>query len=155
MDGLLNELSGLSSNISEFSGQHPLKTLAIGGAIVGGVVGSALVVKKIKKRITSHKKKIRKHTTKCRPCRVSKRKRKGRKLKFGSKAYRKKYLSGRKKKKISPKYARTAGKRRDTSTRRIRMTSKGQPYIILSNGRARFIKKSSARRDRKLKGGKY
>jgi len=50
---------------------------------------------------------------------------------------------------------RTAGKRRDTSTRRIRHTKNGQPYIILRSGKARFIKKRSARSSRKRKGGRY
>lgn len=53
------------------------------------------------------------------------------------------------------KYARTAGKRKDTSTRRIRMTKSGQPYIILKSGKARFISKRSARLSRKRKGGRY
>lgn len=51
--------------------------------------------------------------------------------------------------------ARTAGKRKDTSTRRIRMTKNGQPYVILKSGKARFIKKSSCRRSKKVKGGRY
>ena len=49
----------------------------------------------------------------------------------------------------------TAGKGKDTSTRRIRYTKKGQPYIIKSDGKARFIKKSSARLSHKRKGGRY
>lgn len=49
----------------------------------------------------------------------------------------------------------TAGKGKDTSTRRIRFTKNNQPYIILKSGKARFIKKSSVRRSRRLKGGKY
>jgi len=53
------------------------------------------------------------------------------------------------------KYARTAGKRRDTSTRRIRMTKNGQPYVILKSGKARFISKASARASRRRKGGRY
>jgi len=53
------------------------------------------------------------------------------------------------------KYARTAGKRKDTSKRRIRMTKTGQPYVILASGKARFIKKTSARLSRKRKGGRY
>ena len=40
-------------------------------------------------------------------------------------------------------------------TKRIHMTKKGQPYIILASGKARFIKKSSASRMKKLKGGRY
>jgi hypothetical protein len=58
-------------------------------------------------------------------------------------------------KKKNYKYARTAGKRRDTSTRRIRMTKFGQPYVILKSGKARFISKRSARLSRKRKGGRY
>jgi hypothetical protein len=50
---------------------------------------------------------------------------------------------------------RTAGKRRDTSHRRIRYTKKGQPYVILGSGKARFIKKTGARRSHRKKGGRY
>lgn len=60
-----------------------------------------------------------------------------------------------KKRKPKPKYARTAGKARDRSTRRIRMTKNGQPYIILKSGKARFISKKSAAASRKRKGGRY
>jgi len=67
----------------------------------------------------------------------------------------KKRKSSRRKSRRKVKYARTAGKRKDTSHKRIRMTKTGQPYIILPSGKARFISKSSARRSRKLKGGRY
>lgn len=49
----------------------------------------------------------------------------------------------------------TAGKRKDTSTRRIRYTKNNQPYVILRSGKARFISKRSARLSRKRKGGTY
>ena len=49
----------------------------------------------------------------------------------------------------------TAGKRRDTSHRRIRQTKTGQPYIILASGKARFISKKSARISRRRRGGRY
>lgn len=49
----------------------------------------------------------------------------------------------------------TAGKGKDRSTKRIRFTKTGQPYVIMSSGKARFIKKSSARNSRKRKGGRY
>jgi len=49
----------------------------------------------------------------------------------------------------------TAGKRKDYSRRRIRYTSKGQPYVIGKGGRARFIKRSSAKRSHKQSGGRY
>ncbi len=117
------------------------------GTIGAGVIGAGAVA------VNRVRRKRKKTKTVCK--RVVTRKRKtGRKLKFGSKAWRKKYIK-KKPKKRPIKYARTAGKRKDRSTRRIRMTKNGQPYIILANGRARFIKKSSARRSRKLKGGRY
>lgn len=40
-----------------------------------------------------------------------------------------------------------------TRSKKIKMTKKGQPYVILANGRARFIKKSRASSMRKRKGG--
>jgi hypothetical protein len=49
----------------------------------------------------------------------------------------------------------TAGKRRDTSRRRIRYTKNNQPYVILASGKARFISKKSTRISRKRKGGRY
>jgi hypothetical protein len=49
----------------------------------------------------------------------------------------------------------TAGKRKDRSHRRIRQTKNGQPYVILANGRARFISKKSAKASRSRSGGRY
>jgi Flp pilus assembly protein TadB len=118
----------LGDSIGAFVSEKPIATAVIGaGAVGAGVLGAAAVVKSRRKT----KKKTKKSTTK--------RKRK----------------KTTKKKKRNYKYARTAGKRKDTSTRRIRMTKNGQPYVILKSGKARFIKKSSARRSRKLKGGRY
>lgn len=71
------------------------------------------------------------------------------------KSSRTKRSKARKSSKRKYKYARTAGKRKDTSTRRIRMTKNGQPYVILKSGKARFISKASARASRKKKGGRY
>jgi len=53
------------------------------------------------------------------------------------------------------KYPYTAGKRKDTSRRRIRFAKNGQPYVIMANGRTRFISKKSAKSSRKRKGGRY
>lgn len=50
---------------------------------------------------------------------------------------------------------RTAGKGRDTSRKRIRYTKKGQPYVIMASGKARFIKKRNAKFSHKRKGGRY
>jgi len=109
------------------------QALAVGGAgaagiVVGGIVGYAAA-----KRSSSTKK---------------------RKSRAKSKSVRKRSSTYKKKRK-SPKYARTAGKRKDTSHRRIRMTKNGQPYIIMASGKARFISKKSARLSRKRKGGRY
>lgn len=61
----------------------------------------------------------------------------------------------RRSKKRTRRTPRTAGKRKDTSHKRIRYTKRGQPYIIMSNGRARFIKHKSAKTSHKKRGGKY
>lgn len=42
---------------------------------------------------------------------------------------------------------------RNASSKKIFLTKNGQPYIKLKSGKARFIKKSSARLRRKRKGG--
>ena len=110
---------------------------AIAGLGVGALVGAAV------SRNSSKRKKRSKHKVSRKRSSTNRR----RKLKFGSKAYRKRYLKQRK--------PHTAGKRKDTSHRRIRFTKNNQPYIIMGNGRARFIKKSSVKRSRKLKGGRY
>ena len=148
------------SNIGGFVEGLSTPQIALGTAGVGVVVGSGAVgiVSAVRKKVTKKRKKVTK----------KKKKTKKRKLKFGSKAYRKKYLKKgrrrrtplqkRRRKIISRKgrqtpYTARGGK--DRSTRRIRHTKHGQPYIILRSGKARFIKKSSAKRSRKMKGGRY
>ena len=71
------------------------------------------------------------------------------------KVRRKKRTTKKSKNRKTGYYPHTAGKRKDTSTRRIRFTKTGQPYVILSSGKARFIKKKSASNSRKRKGGRY
>jgi len=122
--------------------------LAIGaGALaIGAGVGAVAIVR-------SRRKKARKRKAGNKNSR-KRRVRNKRKLKFGSKAYRKRYLNhGRRKTK--QKKPRTAGKRRDTSRRRIRYTKNNQPYVILSSGKARFISKKSVSNSRKRSGGRY
>jgi len=124
--GLTSGISERLSSIEKLSG-NPVVT-AIGGAVAGGlVVGTVAAV------VSRRKKSTRKASSK----------------------KRRKASAKRKVKKRSYKYARTAGKRKDTSSRRIRMTKNGQPYVILKSGKARFIKKTSARTSRKRKGGRY
>jgi len=98
---------------------------AIGGAIAGGTVVGATLA------IAGAATKKRRKTSK------------------------KKSSSSKRSKSRSGSYARTAGKRKDTSRKRIRMTKNGQPYVIMASGKARFISKRSARLSRKRKGGRY
>jgi len=124
-DGVSNALESVSSEFGNVL-SNPIYT-AVGGAIVGGsIVGITAAAVSRKKSRPRKKKAVRRSTPKRRGAR-----------------------------KRSPKYARTAGKRKDPSHRRIRMTKNGQPYVILASGKARFIKKSSARLSRKKKGGRY
>jgi len=125
----VTELKGV---VSDFISDNKQVLSVVGAGAAGVVVGSAVGVAAASR---SRKKKSTKRRSSARTSR--------------------KRSSSRKKKGRSYKYARTAGKGKDRSTRRIRMTKNGQPYIILRSGKARFIKKSSARASRKRKGGRY
>ena len=124
----LGETNGLLNQVQGVITENPFASGLVGGAIAGATAGALVTsaVKNRKKRKSSKKKKAYSH----------KRKRR----------------SNKQKRRYTPH---TAGKRRDRSSKRIRHTKTGQPYIILKSGKARFIKKSSARRSRKLKGGRY
>jgi len=139
--------------IGTFISGKPLTSAVVGAGTVGA---GAFVISKVVGKRRKAKKKTKKKATK--------KKSSGRKLKFGSPAWRKKYIKKRtplqrRRAKIIARKGRqtpyTARGGKDRSTKRIRMTKNGQPYIILKSGKARFIKKSSAKRSRKLKGGRY
>ena len=122
----------MTNVVLELVKEHPLATTAI-GASLGAVAigGTAIAVSRARrsKSKTTRKKKTKKA---------------------------KKKTKKRTKKKTRKRYTpRTAGKGKDRSTRRIRYTKKGQPYVITKSGKAKFIKKSSAKRSHKLKGGRY
>jgi membrane protein YqaA with SNARE-associated domain len=80
-------------------------------------------------------------------------KRRTKRKKTKSKTRKRKYKRSHSRKRQKKPY--TAGKRKDTSRRRIRYTKNNQPYIILASGKARFISKRSVRSSRKRKGGRY
>lgn len=132
---IIQNISGLiptrvttfKNDTAEFLKQN-IGTIAVGagGVALGATVGAIAASK-------AHKSKSRK-----------KRKSKNRSVRKRSYRTRKRY-----------KYARTAGKKKDRSTKRIRMTKNGQPYVIMASGKARFISKRSARSSRKRKGGRY
>ena len=114
------------SNATNFIKSN-LGTIGIGagGAIVGGILGYAAGSRRAK----SPKRRTRRTKNKSTRSR--------------SRIYRKQ------------KKPYTARKHKDTSTRRIRYTKNNQPYVILANGRARFIKKKSVKNSRKRSGGRY
>ena len=116
---------------SEFIRKNPV-TSAVG--VAGGVLAGGAVIQIVRK--------ARKKSAKA--------KAKPRKTRKAKSRTRRKVSKKRKQ-----RQPHTAGKRRDTSTRRIRFTKNNQPYVILASGKARFIKKSSVARMRKRKGGKY
>ncbi len=133
--GVIPDAERLISRITGFIRGNPIIST---GVLSATATGTALAVaSQITKRKPKKKPKSKKSKSKTR-------RRKSKRTKSSN--------GRRKRKRTTP---RTAGKGKDTSTRRIRHTKNGQPYVILRSGKARFIKKSSARRSRKLKGGRY
>ena len=121
-------------NVIEFAKDHPLAVLGATAGVGAVAIGGTAIA--VARRSRSKRKAVRKKAKK-RVCkRVCKR-------------------TKRRSKKRIRKTPHTAGKGKDRSTKRIRYTSKGQPYILNRKGQARFIKKSSAKRSHKLKGGRY
>lgn len=137
LDSLQEGISNLVTNATNVLTENKEAVIGatIGAATIGAGVGIVAAVKK--------RKKAKKKTTK----RKSKSK-----SKYKRRSKRGKHRTGRRKGRRTP---RTAGKGRDRSTKRIRYTKKGQPYVILKSGKARFVKKSSAKRSHKRKGGRY
>lgn len=136
LEGLQSFVGGIGEDVKTFITEKPIQTAVIGAGVLGaGALGvGALVVKKrkkAKKKVSRVRKKSKKKLTPLMKRRKKIIARKGRQTPY------------------------TARGGRDRSTRRIRHTKHGQPYIILKSGKARFIKKSSAKRSRKLKGGRY
>lgn len=130
--GIGDEFQEGLSNVSNLIGENPLASTAIaaGTGVVVGAGTTAAIMGISKKKKSSSKKKYKKNK------------------KSSSKRSKKRKGNNR-------KTPRTAGKGKDRSTKRIRYTKRGQPYVIMRNGRARFIKRSSARVSHKLKGGRY
>jgi len=124
----LEELGGKVKSYVGANKQTVIAGAALGTVATAGVLGTLATVKKrktTKKKTTKKRKTTRRRTYKTK---------KGKRIR---------------------RTPHTAGKGRDRSTRRIRYTKKGQPYVIMKSGKARFIKKSSAKRSHKRKGGRY
>jgi hypothetical protein len=131
-------LSGLRENVEIFIKEKPIAATAIGAGVVGATALGAIALVSGRKRAT----RVRKKRTK---------KGRSRDRKFISKqkheqAYiRRKRRAGKKitRPRYKTKTMRKGGRNRFVG--KIHYTSKGQPYRILANGRARFIKKTQGR----------
>lgn len=128
INSLTQQIGELKNAASGFIVTNPLKSAAIGAVSAGAIVGGATALISARKKSSRKRKKSSRKSTRKRSTR----------RRYG--------------KRRTP---RTAGKRKDRSHKRIRYTKRGQPYIILKSGKARFIKLSSAKRSHKLKGGRY
>jgi hypothetical protein len=124
-NGLLN--IGLDSALATIE-NNPLASAA--GAAIGGVavgVGASAIVRSLIKRKSKRRKS------------VSSRKR-GRRIKHTKRGW-KQDRARRSKQKWEVAYQRRKKKMKKSSKRGIHYTKNGQPYKIMSNGRARFIKR--------------
>ena len=119
--GLIDEISGLVK-------EHPVASAAgVAGIAIGAGLGTAAIIGAVKHRKSKRSKarNSRKRSGRSRDRRyISKQKH--------EKAYQKR------RKKLGK---RTYGKHYKHSRRGVHYTKKGQPYIILASGKARFIKK--------------
>lgn len=115
----LSELNPFITGISAFTG----------GALLGGLAGYYIG----KKKRTSKSRSKRKRSSGNRN-RTSKRKR--------NLSRDRKFISKQKHEQRYKKYRKTPGKVYRTRKSKIKYTKNGQPYIILKNGRAKFIKRS-------------
>lgn len=135
-NGFVDSVTQGVGSATEFVRENPVTSAA---TAAGTALAGLTVVQISKKRKSTKSKSSGKSKTKASKKRSTKRKPKRKTAKRKSKQ----------------KQPYTAGKRKDTSRRRIRYTKNNQPYVIMANGRARFIKKSSVSRSRKRKGGRY
>lgn len=107
---------------------HPSFSSAIGGAVVGA--GAVAIAGAVRRRV---KKRVARRTTTTRRATTTARK--------------------TKRKTKTPAQKRRARAFRTASSKKIRFTKNGQPFIILKSGKARFISKKSARSRKIRKGG--
>lgn len=131
--------SGLSTVkqevMSALSGINPLVALAGGGVAVLGAAAVGVAIAKRRKKKRTGKGRKASHRRRSGGGRAKRSSPRRSRLKFGSPAWRKKYMKRRKHKVGTAKqYRRKGGKA-------VKYTKKGQPYIILNNGKARFVKK--------------
>jgi hypothetical protein len=137
MEGIQEIIGGIGENVGEFISEKPIISAAIGAGVIGaGVIGviAATSGKKSKKKTKRGYRQDRKFISKQKHERNRRRKRPAKIYKRKGKWYSRTKKAGNHKSK----------------TRRykggIRFTKNGQPYKIMSDGKARFIKKKGVRK---------
>ena len=139
-NGLDNITERVSSLITDLSVTEKALGAAALGAVVGGVA-TGIVVSAIKKRKRKNGRKRRRKKEKRRRRKVKRKHRVRHVHRVSPRGKAKRHKTGR---------AHHAG-----GTKAIHYTKKGQPYIILRSGKARFITKRGAKMSRRRKGGRY
>jgi len=130
LDNLKEDVLSAIDTLKDGISANPLGAVAVAGGtgvVLGGTVGAGVVAATKRRKKKSKSKNSRKKRSRSR----SRKRRKGRRT------------------------PRTAGKGKDRSTKRIRYTKNGQPYVITRSGKAKFISKKGAKASRKRKGGRY
>jgi len=124
-ESIQDGISGIVGKVDSVL-SNPTAT-AIGGAVVGAIVGGAIVG-----AVVSNKKSSGGSTKKT-----------GRKIQHTKRGWKQDRARFNKRQKWEVAYRkRKAKKSKSKRTGKIKYTRKGQPYIILSSGKAKFIKKS-------------
>jgi len=134
LDGLQDTLSGIGETIKSFISEKPITSALVGAGVVGTATLGGVAVAKARKKT---KKKTKRGASRDRKF-ISKQKHEAwRRRKKPAKIYKKKG------KYYSRTPLRKAGKRSSKKkVGKIYYTKKGQPYKIMSSGKARFVKKS-------------
>lgn len=130
LSNLREDITSALDTIKDGISSNPIISTAAAtgvGAVLGGVTIAGVVAAKKRKKKKSSSKRSRKKSSSSR----SRRRKRGRRTPY------------------------TAGKGKDRSTKRIRYTKNGQPYVITASGKAKFISKKGAKISRKRKGGRY
>jgi len=133
---------GVVATVQNFISQYEAP-IAIGATALGLAGIAAGVVhhrKSGKRRKPSHRRSAGRGRRKASGARKARR---GRKLKFGSPAWRKRYMrkAGSSKRRSSKSRNRRGGAVKDRyDGHKVLRTKRGQPYIILANGKARFVR---------------
>lgn len=137
IEGLQETIGGVGESVITFVTEKPIQTATIGVGVLGvTALGAALIIKAKKNKVKRKVKRTRRGRSRDRKF-ISKQKHEIRRIRKRkpAKIYKKK----------GKFWSRKPLKRSKKARRGIHYTKKGQPYIILRSGKARFIKKTKRR----------